>query len=180
MTMPTREEFGALVQAANNGDAKAQGRLRSVLEENPVIWQQVGDLAQHAERALLMLVAGPDQLARESTARKLQELRDDLSGTNPTALERLAVDRIVALHLQLQYVDTLFAGSLESSPKHRNQVVRWQDQVNRRYNLAVKSLLDIRRLSPSTAKPLEAISSRPELRVFGAGVDTTPKSATGT
>jgi len=180
MTMPTREEFGALVQAANNGDAKAQSRLRSVLEENPVIWQQLGDLAQHAEKALLMLVAGPDALARESIARKLQELRDELTSPSPTALERLAVDRIVTLHLQLQYVDTLFGGSLEASAKQRNQVVRWQDQVNRRYNLAVKSLLDIRRLSPYKSKPVEPASSRPELRVFGADVDAAPKTATGT
>jgi len=180
MTLPSREEFTKLVQSANDGDGQSLKQLRVVLEENPDVWRQIGDLGGHAEIALVTLVAGPDALARESIVLKLKELRSQLSGPSPSPLERLAVDRIVTLYLQVQYVDTLSGGSLEANPQRQNQIVRWQDQVSRRYNLAIKSLLDIRRLSPATSKPVEPASGRPELRVFGAEADAAPKTATGT
>ena len=42
---PADLDFRNLVQQANDGDKGAFTRLKSVLDENPKIWQRVGDLA---------------------------------------------------------------------------------------------------------------------------------------
>lgn len=182
--MLSREEFAELVSRANQGEPEAVIELRWLLDERPEIWQQIGDLSLHAEEALLTLVAGSDLLARESIARKLRSLRDELVGPSPTPLEQLAVDRIAICWLQVQYADTLFGGTHQAASKRTAMTIRWLDQAARRYNAAVRSLLDIRRLLPAATHgqgpPGRKTTLRPKLRVFGAGERMEHRTGTGT
>lgn len=177
----TREEFADLVRRANGGDKGAIEELRWTLDANPDVWRQVGDLSVHAESALLTLVAGSDLLARESITRQLQAMRSELGGSSP--LERLAVDRVVISWLQLQYAEIQFGGSSQAAPKHASQIVRWLDQAGRRYNAAVRSLLDIRRLMPAASQGggPRGTGEQPwtGLRVVG-GAEAAKPRATGT
>ena len=181
--MPSREEFEKLVRDSNRDDPEALAALSRLLDANSAIWQTLGNLGHHAESALLTLVAGTDQLARQSIARKLHELRTELTGPSPTALERLAVDRLVICWLQVQHADVLFGGTATANAKQTTMAVRWLDQATRRYHLAVKSLLDIRRLLPTETIGRRPIAGQPaaqqSLRVFNGG-DSEQREATGT
>ena len=84
-------------------DQAALARLRKTLDENPLIWRSVGNLALHARMVLVKAIAGGDQLATESLLRHAFELESSLVGPSSTPLERLAVQRIVACWLETHY-----------------------------------------------------------------------------
>lgn len=57
---PTQADWKALdviIRKANEGDPKALAKLRTFLDENPQVWQHVGDLARTAEKAWITLIA---------------------------------------------------------------------------------------------------------------------------
>jgi len=180
----SRHEFADLVRRANAGDANATTYLHRMLDEHPEIWQQLGDLAVHAEASLLTLVAGTDQLARASISRKLQALREELSGPSPSLLVRMAVDRVVIAWLMIQYVDTLMGSTATAPAAKTNVIMRWQDQAGRRYSAAVKALIDVRRLLPQVSRfdgsPTPGPDKRPALKLVGDVEGYRKQAATGT
>ena len=60
--------FQDLVAVANTGDAAAIRRLRRVLDTNPEIWREAGDLAGKAEELMVNLLAGKSELARSRSS----------------------------------------------------------------------------------------------------------------
>jgi hypothetical protein len=180
----TRQDFVELVRRANGGDQDATSLLRQMLDGAPELWQQLGDMAAHAEASLLTLVAGADRLTRESVVRKLQSLRVELGGPAPSTLERMAIDRVVIAWLMVQYTDTLMGSTATATAARANQIVKWQDQTARRYNAAVKALLDVRRLLPQASRsggsPTPGPSNRPALRVVGELESYAKQAPTGT
>ena len=146
--LPSSPEFKLLVEQANGGDPAALEQLRSVLDNHPQIWQQVGDVARHAELLVIRLVAGEDELLMQSLRRKLDDLKAQLGGDSPSPLERLAVERITSCWLQLQHIDALVAkatpGTVEAT-----FLLKRQGQADRAYTAAVKALTTIRQLLPA-------------------------------
>jgi hypothetical protein len=69
------EQLQELLLKAQEGDRSILPQLKQVLDTNPDLWQQVGDLAQHAELTMLNLVAGNDLFAREAIQGKVAELK---------------------------------------------------------------------------------------------------------
>ena len=90
------DEFRQLVQLANKGDEEAIAALGKVLDDNPDVWRKAGDLAGHVRTTLIRLIAGDNALLRDSLVRKAEELLSDLSGEEPSPLDRLAVERVVS------------------------------------------------------------------------------------
>lgn len=180
----TRHEFADLVRRANGGDQDATSLLRQTLDATPELWQQLGDLAAHAEASLLTLVAGNDLLARESIGRKLQSLRDELGGSSPSLLERMAIDRVVISWLGVQHVDMLVGSTGTATAARANQIMKWRDQAARRFNASMKALLDVRRLLPQVSRsdgsPTPGPSNRPALRVVGELGSYAKQAPTGT
>ncbi len=182
--MPSREEFAALVRKANDGDPAAIATMRQTLDNAPEIWRQIGDLGQHAESALLNLVAGGNQLSRESVARNLQRMRTELGEAKAGPLEKLAINRVVISWLQVQYADMLYGGTGKADAKRTTYVVRWLDQSARRHTAAIKALLDVRRLLSASGHgqgpPGRGRLQEPGLRVFKGEHDGSEQAATGT
>jgi len=151
-TLPTREGFDRLVRKANEGNQGAQGLLRKVLDACPEIWQPAGDLAEHAELSLIRLIAKEEWLLTESIRRKAEHMRKELAGPNPTPLEAMAIERVVACWLQLQYVDSLCAQANGELPRAKFWL-KQQGQAHRQHLSAVKSLTMIRALLPVAGEP---------------------------
>ena len=149
-SLPSSEEFKALVERANAADETALGDLRQLLDEHPEIWQRVGDAAKHAEMLLVGLIAGGDKLLNESLQRRLEDLKTQLGGSNPSPLERLAVERIICTWLQLQHVDAMVGRAIPGTKPATFLLMR-QRQSDRAYTAAVKGLTTIRQLLPSSA-----------------------------
>lgn len=158
----SREAFKQLVAEANAGDQDALSRLRALLDDCPELWQRAGDLAAHAEVAMLDLIAGDNQFIRESLQRKLDELKAELRGDTPSVLEKLAVERITACWLWAQHADTLVAQATDVSRPQLALLLRRQSQSARQFQQAMKSLTDIRRLLPQQAARLKVFAGSPD------------------
>ena len=81
-----------LVRRAENGDEEALSEVRKIVEVEPAIWTECGDLADQAERALVRVAAGENLIVRESICRKLESLKAELAGPRVTPLEHLLVE----------------------------------------------------------------------------------------
>jgi hypothetical protein len=84
----------ALLPAANAGDPAALAELRAVLGTTPRLWRELGDLGRQGEAALIRIAAGSNPVAKDAIIRKLDALRREVAGPDPSPLERLLADRV--------------------------------------------------------------------------------------
>jgi len=164
MTPNTPAEAGPLqelVRRAERGDRAALAELRDWLDRNPDVWRQVGDLARHAEMALVRLVAGGDSLVGEALQRRMDELRGELLGPAGTVVERLLVDRVVLGWAQCHAADLDAAAKGTGCGPAATFALRRQDAAHKRYLAALRELVKVRVLL-RRAGPLPAA-----LRVVG-------------
>ena len=61
----------ALLPAANRGDQRALAELRALLDGAPELWIATGNLAAHAERAMINSVAGRNEVVAEAIIGRL-------------------------------------------------------------------------------------------------------------
>jgi len=122
------------------------------LDENPDIWQSVGDLAKHAEATWIRLIAKDDLLIHESIQRELDRRRQELAGEDPTPLEKQLVDRIVACWLALQHAEMMAASTAEHTLPQREHYLKRLDAAERRHMAAVSQLSKVRELLPRKVK----------------------------
>lgn len=138
-------ELRRLTQRANAGDPTALTRMREILEVTPRIWQHVGDVASQAERAWVALLAGKDTLGAESIRRKAAELRRELEGEHPTAIERMLVDQVVVNWLEMAHAQA--GATQEGGPvSQANHRLRRAETAQRKYTAAIKALTQVRTL----------------------------------
>src|SRR5215472_9778708 len=109
-------ELKAIIERANAGDEAALPELKKAFDENPELVAMFGDMVQHAEQAMLRLVAGACLTAREAVSRQLSELRARLAATATSELERLLIDRISLTWLQVYHGDIDLAQQLLANP----------------------------------------------------------------
>jgi hypothetical protein len=81
--LPTRLEFEELIRQANEGSETALEQLRRVLDQQPQIWQKIGDMGGHALQSLYRLISGGNKLVMESLERRTDEMRRQLEGPAP-------------------------------------------------------------------------------------------------
>jgi hypothetical protein len=160
----TFERLRELVARAQAGDASVLPALREALDADPSLWQRCGDLAAQAQAAWLQLLAGHDLFLHESVQRKLEALRLELAGPDPSPLERLVVERILAGWLQVHYADSSYAQARgpQAAPAVLREMQRRQESAQRRYLAAVKQLALIRRLLRPAVSPLQLAVPVPE------------------
>jgi hypothetical protein len=155
------EELQELARRTQQGDRSVLPELRRALDRHPEVWQAYGDLAAQAQAAWLDLLSGPDMLLQESVERKLAALRADLAGPEPSPLERLLVERVVACWLQTMYADALYAQAREpqATPSVLRELMRRQESAQRRYLAAIRQLAVVRKLLRPALSPLQMVMS---------------------
>src|SRR5262245_44997964 len=92
---PYTDELLALLERANRGDTSDLQALQTAFDLYPELVGELGDLARHAEKAVIDLAAGKSLTGREALKRHLAAMRERLCGPNCSELERLLADRIV-------------------------------------------------------------------------------------
>ena len=137
----------ALLDRARAGDDAVLPELRALLDENPSLWREVGDMAHQAEQIWIELVAGPDLLARESLIRQLAELRAEIIGSDPTPLEKLLGERIVINYLIAWHADGMFAAKRDLSLRWAKFASERQGRSQRQLIQAIGALATLRRLT---------------------------------
>ncbi len=142
-----RDELRKLLKRAERGDHKALPAVRALFDTDHGLWQEIGNLAAQAENALIKVTVGENLLARESMERVMESMRSELPGPNPTPLERLLVDRVVACWLQVHYADAVYAQGMKDLTLNQGDYYqRRQDRAHRRYLSAIRTLAQVRRL----------------------------------
>lgn len=164
-------------QKANAGEPRAREIIRKFLDEHPEVWSKVGNLARHAELTLAEAAAGGEWFGAEAIKREADRIRRALAGPSPTPLETMAVERVVLTWLQLQYVEARFMQTYRDLGWAKYWLRR-QEQADKLYRSAVKSLATIRELLPAVeagqgeVKPITPLADLVDLPlVEKAGVE---------
>ena len=106
---------------------------------------------KRAELALIdEIIKDGDLASKELLRDQLKSMRIEVAGENPSPLERLLSERVVATWLQVQLFETLYVYGMEnevmSQGEYRQKRV---DRAHRRYLSAVRTLAQIRKMGPA-------------------------------
>ena len=163
--LPTNMGLPELAKQANTGDPAVLAALRKTLDENPQIWQAVGNLSLHARMVMVDALAGGDLFAKDSLMRHAADMEKNLAGPSPSALERLAVQRIVACWLETHYAALQGPEPTGNTLKHAKFALQLKESAEKRFHAAIKSLALIRKMLPSNAvieaKPAQDTTAAP-------------------
>ena len=143
--------FFDLVSRAESGDQDALRALEDALAEFPVLARTV---AGRTEVSLVENYAGRSPAAKEAVRRQLETIRKELSGSHPSPLERLLVERVVLTWLQVQSFETHYARKLRNLDlKQCEHYQRRIDRAHKRHLSAIRALAQVRKLlKPSVAQ----------------------------
>lgn len=141
------DELVALTDRAQKGDQKALPALREFLKEPIIVEALGGDLAKQAQLTLVNKFSGTNLVFKETLTRKLELLRDELAGKDPTPLERLLVERIVACWLHLHHLEQIYANKDSISLELGSYYQRSISSAQKRYLAAIKTLALVRKMA---------------------------------
>ena len=137
---------------ANKGDRQSQVILIRFFNANPSLWESLGDMARHAEKGLIDTITKGEWLTGRAIEREACQLRERLSRPSQSPLEELAVQRLVACWVQLQFVESMCSRADGTVERGKFWLHR-QAQAHRLYAAAEKSLLLIRGSLPGALPP---------------------------
>jgi hypothetical protein len=148
MSQDAAVRANAAIARVASGDKRAQSELRKILDSEPDLWLSAGDIAYQAELSLINVMAGDNDVVKDAIGRKLKTLRAELRGADPTPLEKLLVDRVVAGWLALSYAEANYHQNLPKGLRWDDSeyMQRRLDRANRRYLSAIRTLVTVRRL----------------------------------
>jgi hypothetical protein len=141
-----------LMDKAQNGDEEAALDIREVLDAGPdLAWRFIKGPGKMAESALIDVITRDKDLAsKELLKHQLESMRIEVAGQNPSPLERLLAERVVATWLQLQLFEGLYASGMKSGTlsqeDHRQKRL---DRAHRRHLSAIRTLAQVRKLGPA-------------------------------
>jgi hypothetical protein len=151
------KELEILSQKAENGDKQARRELRRAVRElTPDVVAEASDLSSRSSRLLIKTVAADDPLLEEALETRLELMRSEIAGVDPTPLEVLLVQRVVACWLVVELFEVLMAAQLYRDNKNRvpltylKHLIRWQESAQCRYLSAIKELARVRKLQSNT------------------------------
>lgn len=137
------------IKRARKGDESALPAVRRYLDARGPEFLDVVDLARIARETQIERALGEDLAAREALARKLELMRREILGPDPSVLEDLLADRIILCWLQLYYAE------IKHAEQSKAAVIPWTqddwnekrlDRLQRRYLAAIKGLAQVRKL----------------------------------
>jgi len=151
------KELEILSQKAENGDKQARRELRrAVRASTSEVVAKASDLSSRNSRLLIQTVAADDPLLEEALETRLELMRSEILGVNPSPLEVLLVQRVVACWLVVELFEVLISAQLYRDNKNRvpmsylKHMIRWQESAHRRYLSAIKELARLRKLQSNT------------------------------
>ena len=143
-----------LLRLAKYSQEDAVPEIRQILSEYPDLAWRFVHVAHFAEDALIKKMTKESDLAtREIMRCQLEAMREEIAGGNPSPLERLLAERIVATWLQIQLFEGLYASGMSKSMTiaqgsyHQKRL----EQTYRRHLSAIRALAQMRKLLKGTA-----------------------------
>jgi hypothetical protein len=156
------KELRALSRKAEGGGAEgaeARKELRRKLREaSPQVIARASDIGRESQLLLIQTASGGDPLTEEALSGRLDMMREEIAGENPTPLEILLTERVVACWLLVELFEGLMAAQLwkkmpnekRASEQVLRHYLRWQESANARFLAAVRELARVRKLDAGT------------------------------
>ncbi len=148
----TAERLRELNDKAEKGDKKAVSEIRDILQELPELAWKFMDYAKLAEWHMVERMTNEKDFAsKEVLKRQLATMREEIAGENPSPLERLLAERVVATWLQVQLFEGVYASSVfkNMTIAQGNYHQKRLDQIHKRHLSAIRTLGQIRKLGPA-------------------------------
>ena len=149
-------ELRALSEKAEAGDKGARKELRRMVRSSSEeVIGRASDVGRKAVRTLAHTAAGGDPLTEEALYAKLDLMRAEIAGEDPTPLEVLLTERVLSLWMLTTLLETLLAtqyrknvgdGPERLSPSYLIQQSRILESATRRYLAAIRELARVRKL----------------------------------
>lgn len=129
----------ALLLARQNGDVSGESELFSLLDEHPVLWQQLGNLTEHAVESWLSLIAGQNLVLRQAVRHRMNHLRAAVGNERLDPVAQLALDRVLVTWLQVAYADSRVAQAGGLGQKAQEFLYRRQTAAQRQHLAALRT-----------------------------------------
>jgi hypothetical protein len=149
-------ELRALSDRAEAGDKEARRKLRLMVRASSAeVVGRASEVGRRAGRVLARSAAGGDPLSEEALCAKLDLMRAEIAGEDPTPLEVLLTERVVSLWMLTTLLEILLAGQYRRdagdglkrlSPPYLIQQSRILESATRRYFAAIRELARVRKL----------------------------------
>jgi hypothetical protein len=148
-------ELRGLSEKAEAGDKGARGELRRLVRSSsPEVIAEASDVAGRAGWMLANTVSAGQPLMHEAIQERMRQMRIEIAGENPTPLEVLLTERVVAGWLLVEVLEGLIAAQYHRHtdktarvpPGYVLQQSRILESATRRYLAAIKELARVRKL----------------------------------
>jgi hypothetical protein len=158
------DELRDLSEKAQDGDKEARATARRELKErlresSPAVIARASDVSRRAQHMLIGTVAAGDPLTELALSGRLDMLRDEVAGEEPTPLEVLLTEQVVSCWLWLQLLNALMSGQYliklpdgvkRSPPSYNRHMLKAEESAHRRFLSSVTALARVRKLQAAT------------------------------
>jgi hypothetical protein len=155
-------ELRTLSKRAEAGEKGTRRELRRAVGDSaPEAIRQASDIARKGHKMLIGAAAGGDLLMEEALAARLDVMRAEVAGEDPTPLERLLTERVVSCWLLVELLEALTSAQLQTGEHMKDKrvshsflkfVLNWQESAQRRYLSAIRELARVRKLEGGTPR----------------------------
>ena len=169
----TLERLQHLTKRVEEGEEGAMPALRGFLDENPNLVWCLADVARAAENVLLgeLTNKGEHPITEEAMRRQLADMREEIAGEDPSPLEKLLTERVVATYIEVQILDSFCAQNLRKPyTSQADYLQRHLDRAHRRHLSAIRTLAQVRKLLRPVAPPVAQINiAEKQINTTGGG-----------
>ena len=107
-------ELRTLSEKAQAGDKEARKELRwLVRESSPEVIAEASGIARRAEWMLVKTISAGKPLMEEALQERMHQMRSEIAGDCPTALEQLLIARVVSGWLLVEVLEGLIAAQYQ-------------------------------------------------------------------
>lgn len=140
-------EINAVVRKAEGGDAAALKQVEELLAVPGSADRLGGNVAKEALRLMVDKFGGKNPVHRAAMTRRIDELRAELLGPDPSTLEKLLVGRVVSCWFHLHYLEAQYAGRESVSLPLGSYYQKSISAAQKRYLAAIRGLAEVRKLA---------------------------------
>lgn len=158
-------DLTTLIERAVAGDETVLGELAQAFDENPILIELFGNLAELSKMELVTLAFGKNKASQEAIRRQIESMREELALDACTPLERLLVERICTCWVDVHCCEISAANHLKKQSEAAPASVAGQKRLDRaqgRFLAAVKTLAQVKKM-------LRPPVSRVEVAIKGFG-----------
>lgn len=163
------QDFNALLKRAAKGGEDCLSEIRALLadgERGRLLRDNNGSSAEWLRRNIAEKASGGNVLIREAIRQKLDDVRTELEGPNPTPIERLLAERAsICWYLLYRYERAYFYAD-DCTIRQADYQQRKIDKAHARFLSALLTLARIRKLALPT---LQLNFAENQVNVAGAG-----------